>query len=73
MKLTAKNREMSLIMEQNGNLVLYCSSGTPIWESGTKGESIGAGLIIQVFCLFDNFLAPYGLRGVCDTMNIFNI
>ena len=50
-KLTAKNKETTLVLEKTGKLVLYCENKRVIWESGTEGASVEYGLIIQVSSL----------------------
>ncbi len=45
-QLTSPNGQHSLVMQSDGNLVLYRVSGTPKWASGTNGQQINA-VILQ--------------------------
>merc|ERR1712003_297398 len=33
--ITAENGEITLLMQTDGNLVLYCPGGVPVWHSNT--------------------------------------
>ena len=33
--ITAENGEVTLLMQTDGNLVLYCPGGVPVWHSDT--------------------------------------
>jgi len=55
MQLVALNGETRLVMGRDGNLVLYCSSGKMVWETGTAGNDVSNGLFIS----FDGNLYIY--------------
>ena len=47
-RITSTNGEAYAVMEKNGNFVLYCKGGVPIWASNTNGKSMKDGLKLQV-------------------------
>ena len=48
--ITSKNGRISLVMETNGNLALYCNSDNEmVWETETGDKNVQIGLIIEVF------------------------
>ena len=47
--MVSKNGKAKLVMQQDGNLVLYCTGNNRVlWSSGTYGKSIDLGLKIKV-------------------------
>ena len=48
-KLMSSNGDYTLIMQTDGNLVIYCR-GNPTWGSGTTGKTIRGGLYFQSDC-----------------------
>ena len=48
--ITSENGRISLVMETNGNLALYCNNDNEMmWETGTSDKNVQIGLIIEVF------------------------
>jgi hypothetical protein len=40
--LGSASAEFSLVLQQDGNLVLYDQQSQPVWASGTEGQSVSA-------------------------------
>jgi hypothetical protein len=50
----------TLLMQTDGNLVLYSSDGTPLWSTGTGGQDCTAGQCVAIFQSDGNFVVYNG-------------
>src|ERR1700730_15943960 len=51
---------LNLVMQTDGNLVLYQQDGTPLWYTGTGGQDCSAGQCVAVFQTDGNFVVYNG-------------
>ena len=63
--LTSANGRYTLVMQTDGNLVLYRRDGVPVWESGTAGNP-GAYLEVEnlQFGYDTGAVTIYSLNGI---------
>jgi hypothetical protein len=72
--LVSPNGDYTLIMQHDGNLVLYDYWGTPVWDSGTCCTSDMSGVLMQTdgnLVMYDIYAVPHWASNTSNYPNGF--